>query len=134
MTLSAAFIFGFFQLFYPSLRLRAPFLCSSLFSFLVPSPYLPFSDFHPSFSSSCLTFHLSLCLTLNPDKAQFLFFKRHSVGFPGGPVVKNLPANAGGHGFDPWSRKIPHGVDQLSPCSTTREATAVRSSCIRTRE
>ena len=24
--------------------------------------------------------------------------------FPGGPVVKNTPFNAGGCGFDPWSR------------------------------
>ena len=27
--------------------------------------------------------------------------------FSGGPVVKNLPANAGGHRFDPCSGKIP---------------------------
>ena len=25
----------------------------------------------------------------------------------------------GGHQFDPWSGKIPHAVEQLSPCSTT---------------
>ena len=28
-------------------------------------------------------------------------------GFPGGPVVKNLPANAEDMGFDPWSGKLP---------------------------
>ena len=28
-----------------------------------------------------------------------------SLGFPGGPVVKNSPAKR--HGFDPWVRKIP---------------------------
>ena len=28
-------------------------------------------------------------------------------GFPGGLVVKNLPANAGECGFNPWVRKIP---------------------------
>ena len=28
-------------------------------------------------------------------------------GFPGGLVVKNLPANAGVAGFDPWVGKIP---------------------------
>ena len=28
--------------------------------------------------------------------------------FPGGTVDKNLPANVKGHGFDPWSGKIPH--------------------------
>ena len=25
------------------------------------------------------------------------------------------------HGFNPWSRKIPHGAEQLSPCTTTTE-------------
>ena len=25
------------------------------------------------------------------------------------------------HGFDPWSRKIPHVLEQLSPCTTTTE-------------
>ena len=43
-------------------------------------------------------------------------------GFPGGAVVKNLPANAGGArdvgcGFDPWVRKI--------PCSSKRQSTPV---------
>ena len=36
-------------------------------------------------------------------------------GFPGGAVVENLPANAAGHGFEPWSGKIPHAAEQLSP-------------------
>ena len=26
-----------------------------------------------------------------------------------------------GHGFEPWSRKIPHAMDQLSPCASTTE-------------
>ena len=46
------------------------------------------------------------------------FKPRH--GFPGGLVVKNLPANAG----DTWSRKIPHAAEQLSLCVTTTEARA----------
>ena len=36
-------------------------------------------------------------------------------GFPGGAVVESLPANAGGHGFEPWSGKIPHAAEQLGP-------------------
>ena len=28
-----------------------------------------------------------------------------------------------GHGFKPWSRKIPHATEQLSPCTTTTEPT-----------
>ena len=41
-----------------------------------------------------------------------------SVGFPGGSVVKNLPANAGDT-FDPWSGKILQASEQLGPCATT---------------
>ena len=66
--------------------------------------------------------------------------------FPGGPVVKNPPVNAGGRGFDPWSGKIPHVSEQLSPhtptaepepqspCCVTREAASMRSQCTTTRE
>ena len=52
-----------------------------------------------------------------------------------------------GHGFDPWSGKIPHATRQLSLCATTtepacptscalqqREATAVRNPCTAIRE
>ena len=58
------------------------------------------------------------------------YFKLASPGLPGGPVVKNQPANAGDMGSIPglrrflmmWGNKA--CVPQLrSPCSTTREAT-----------
>ena len=52
-----------------------------------------------------------------------------------------------GHWFDPWSRKIPYAVEQLSlcatapetrvpwsPCSAVKEATSMRSPRITTRE
>ena len=46
--------------------------------------------------------------------------------FPGGALVKNLPASAGDtgpgrNGFDPWSGKVPHAADQLSLCASTVE-------------
>ena len=44
--------------------------------------------------------------------------KERELGFSGGSVVKNLPANAG---FNPWSRKIPRVMEQLSLCATTIE-------------
>ena len=47
--------------------------------------------------------------------------------FPGDLVVKNLPANAGDHGFDPWSGKIPHGEEQLSLCAATAESSLYRA-------
>ena len=43
-----------------------------------------------------------------------------ALGFPGGSVVKNLPASEGDTGSTPpWSGKIPHAMEQLSPCATT---------------
>ena len=39
------------------------------------------------------------------------------LGFPGGTVAENLPANFRGHGLDPWSRKIPYALGQLGPCT-----------------
>ena len=48
-------------------------------------------------------------------------------GFAGGPVVKNLPANAGGTGSIPGSGKIPHAEEQLSPCAPTTEPMCLES-------
>ena len=55
-------------------------------------------------------------------------WQKDSVGFPGGAVDENPPANAGesacqcrGHRFEPWSGKIPHATEQLSSCATTTE-------------
>ena len=43
--------------------------------------------------------------------------------FPGGPVVKNSPSNAGDKGLIPgWGTKISYAMGQLSLHSTTREA------------
>ena len=42
--------------------------------------------------------------------------------FPGVPVVKNLPCNAGDMSLIPgWGTKIPHGAEQLSPSTATAE-------------
>ena len=44
-------------------------------------------------------------------------------GFPGGAMVKNLPANAGDMGFNPWVRKIPwRGKWQPTPVFLLRNS------------
>ena len=48
------------------------------------------------------------------------FIKKYGRDFPGDPVVKSLPANAG-DGFDPWPVKSSHVVRQLNPCITATE-------------
>ena len=50
--------------------------------------------------------------------------------FPGSPVVKNLPANAGDTGLVPGpGTKILHAEEQLSPCAATTEARMPESLC-----
>ena len=42
--------------------------------------------------------------------------EKNCQDFPGGPVVKNLPCNAGDGGLIPGrGSKIPHAAKQLSP-------------------
>ena len=41
-----------------------------------------------------------------------VLLKKKKRDFPSGTVVKNPPANVGDR-FDPWSKKIPHAVEQL---------------------
>ena len=44
------------------------------------------------------------------------------VDFPGGPVVKNLLANAGdAHLIPGWGTKIAHSLGLWSPHATTRD-------------
>ena len=46
---------------------------------------------------------------------------------PGGPVVKNLPYNAGDAGSIPGQgTKIPRAAGQLIPCATTTELTCLK--------
>ena len=55
-----------------------------------------------------------------------LYTKVEHWDFPGGPVVKNPPYNAGDAGSIPGQgTKIPHAAGQLSLCATTTELTCL---------
>ena len=59
-------------------------------------------------------------LVISPNNC----FEKHQAGdFPGGPVVKNPPSNAGDkEGSIPGQEtKIPHAAEQLSPRSAATE-------------
>ena len=43
------------------------------------------------------------------------------VGLPWWLSGKKSACQCRRHGFDPWSRKIPHAAGQLGPCATTTE-------------
>ena len=53
--------------------------------------------------------------------------KNHFRDFSDGLMVKNPPANAWEHGFNPFSRKIPQATEQLSPYTTTTETVHSRA-------
>ena len=42
-------------------------------------------------------------------------------GLPTWSSGKEFACQCRGHGFDPWSGKIPHAVEQLSLCATSIE-------------
>ena len=69
-----------------------------------------------------MNIQIKQCLTLYTIKAEWST-KTYTQGFPGGAAVKNPPANSGDTepGFEPWSGKIPHAAEQLSPWATTTE-------------
>ena len=48
-------------------------------------------------------------------------WRESSWDFPGGTVVKNLPANAGDMGSIPGPGRFPDATEQLSLCATTTE-------------
>ena len=71
-------------------------------------------------TGSCLTKSTESCpqLHASPKAALYdvCFLKRKEGGFPGGPLVKSLPANAGDTGLVPGSER---SHMQLSSCATT---------------
>ena len=73
--------------------------------------------------------HFQLCIWARPDFLHIFQPKQLKIGCknpPGGPVVGNLPANAGDTGPIPGQgTKIPHAAQQLSLQATTREKTSV---------
>ena len=59
---------------------------------------------------------------MNGYKCKNFLLKRFIRDFPGGPVVKNLPYNAGDTGSIPGQgTKSPHATGQLSQCATITE-------------
>ena len=60
--------------------------------------------------------------TVPPGKPTFLKLICNDRDFPGGPVVKNPPSNAGDAGSIPGQgTKIPHAAGQLGPRAATTE-------------
>ena len=49
-------------------------------------------------------------------------YKNISLGIPWWASGNESTNQCKGHGFDPWSGKIPHAMEQLSPVAMTTEA------------
>ena len=52
-----------------------------------------------------------------------LFLQNSAQGLPWWHSGWESACQCKGHGFKPWSGKIPHAAEQLSPCTTTTEPT-----------
>ena len=53
--------------------------------------------------------------------SQKIDFKIKTVGLPWWCSGWESACQCRGHGFEPWSWKIPHATEQLGPCTTTTE-------------
>ena len=51
----------------------------------------------------------------------FFKIKKKLLGLPWWLSGKEFACQCRERGFEPWSRKIPHVVEQLNPCATTTE-------------
>ena len=57
-----------------------------------------------------------------PSGIYFQFsIKKSAVGLPWWCSGWESACQCRGHGFEPWSGKIPHAVELLGPCATTTE-------------
>ena len=73
---------------------------------------------------------MSKGITASIDYMQYLNKRSLSEDFPSGPVVKNLPSNAGDTSPIPGRGiKIPHATGQLSPHTTTTELARLNLRC-----
>ena len=57
----------------------------------------------------------------------FYSFKNMYVELPWWSSGKEYALKCRGHRFDPWSRKVPHAMGQLSPCVTITESICLQS-------
>ena len=51
----------------------------------------------------------------------FVTTEKRDTGLPWWRSGKESACQFRGHGFEPWSGKIPHAAEQLSQCATTTE-------------
>ena len=54
-------------------------------------------------------------------KKSNLLHLKHVLGLPWWRSGWESACQCRGHGFEPWSGKIPHAAEQLGPCATTTE-------------
>ena len=85
-------------------------------------PFLrkPFCDL--SLATMLVLEQVSVIMILREQKNKLLSGRRGNNKKDKKSIVKGFPGGAmQGTWFEPWSGKIPHAAEQLSPCTTTIE-------------
>lgn len=80
--------------------------------------------------STCVCVYMYVCTHHHASQPQYLYTQHthvdgHKRDFSGGPVVKSS-CQRRRQGSRPWSGKIPHARELLSPCTTATEPHALK--------
>ena len=71
--------------------------------------------------------HPPFCITNSPPfprlcrQVAIYFILKKCTGLPLWRSGLESTCRCRGHGFEPWSGKVPHAAEPLSPCATTTE-------------
>ena len=94
-------------------------LLSECFSFFHLILFLQVSHFPASILIHSAIICCLLCFVIHSHRNHHAHLKNRSPGLPWWLSGEESTCQCRRHRFDPWSGKIPHAAEQLSPCATT---------------
>ena len=76
----------------------------------------------PLLTSKIFTLSTHKCTSLTRSYTHIFPLKSQMLGLPWWRSGWESTCQCRGHGFEPWSRRIPHAAEQLGPCATSTDA------------
>ena len=92
------------------------------FHFLDGIFLFPILHLHPPSSIIIIVVVVVVIITITSSiGSKKVLIRNTDAGLPRWRSGWESACRCGGHGFEPWSGRIPHAAEQLGPCATTTE-------------